>query len=77
MTGIAHTYMAAEALKEAARKRGMKAKIQTNGANGPENRLTAKDIQNADAIVVAHDVNVDTSGFKGKKYVDVPVKKSD
>lgn len=76
MTGIAHTYMAAEALKEAARKRGMKVKIQTNGANGPENRLTAKDIQNADAIIVAHDVSVDTSGFQTKKYVDVPVKKA-
>ncbi|MDM8099055.1 MULTISPECIES: PTS fructose transporter subunit IIABC [Oceanobacillus] len=76
MTGIAHTYMAAEALKEAARKRGMKAKIQTNGANGPENRLTLKDVQDADAIVLAHDVNVDTSIFKEKKYVDATVKKA-
>ena len=76
MTGIAHTYMAAESLKEAAAKRGMKIKIQTNGANGPENRLTASDIQNADAIVVAHDVKVDTDVFKGKRFVDVPVKKA-
>lgn len=76
MTGIAHTYMAAESLKEAAKKRGMTIKIQTNGANGPENKLTTEDIQKADAIVVAHDVQVDTSIFRGKKYVDVPVKKA-
>lgn len=76
MTGIAHTYMAAESLKEAAKKRGMKVKIQTNGANGPENRLTAVDVQNADAVIVAHDVQVDTSLLKGKRYVDVPVKKA-
>ncbi|TDQ41208.1 PTS fructose transporter subunit IIABC [Aureibacillus halotolerans] len=76
MTGIAHTYLAAESLKEAAKKRGMKVKIQTNGANGPENRLTSADIQNADAIIVAHDVRVDTSVFQGKKHVDVPVKKA-
>ncbi len=76
MTGIAHTYMAAESLKEAAKKRGMKVKIQTNGANGPENRLTAADIQKADAIVIAHDVRVDTTVLQGKRYVDVPVKKA-
>lgn len=76
MTGIAHTYMAAESLKEAARKRGMKVKIQTNGANGPENKLTSADIQTADAIVIAHDVRVDTSIIRGKRFVDVPVKKA-
>lgn len=76
MTGIAHTYMAAESLKETAERRGMKYKIQTNGANGPENKLTASDVQKADAIIVAHDVRVDTSVFKDKKYVDVPVKKA-
>ncbi|MFD2829965.1 PTS fructose transporter subunit IIABC [Corticicoccus populi] len=76
MTGIAHTYMAAEALREAARRRGMKVKIQTNGANGPENTLTGSDIKKADAIVLAHDVNVDVSQFEGKKYVDVPVKRA-
>ncbi|MEK4566838.1 fructose-specific PTS transporter subunit EIIC [Alkalihalobacillus sp. FSL R5-0424] len=76
MTGIAHTYMAAESLKEAAAKRGMKVKIQTNGANGPENTLTSQDIQNADAIIVAHDVRVDTTVFDGKRIVDVPVKKA-
>ncbi|TSB47396.1 PTS fructose transporter subunit IIABC [Alkalicoccobacillus porphyridii] len=76
MTGIAHTYMAAESLKEAAAKRGMKVKIQTNGANGPENQLTASDVRNADAIIVAHDVAVDTESLQGKRFVDVPVKKA-
>ncbi|MGX7195856.1 PTS fructose transporter subunit IIABC [Enterococcus olivae] len=76
MTGIAHTYMAAEALKAAATKRGMKAKIQTNGANGAENVLTPADVNQADAIVLAHDVQVDTTVFKGKRFVDVPVKKA-
>lgn len=76
MTGIAHTYMAAESLKEAARKRGMTVKIQTNGASGPENKLTSSDVAKADAIIIAHDVSVDTTIFKGKKIVDVPVKKA-
>lgn len=76
ITGIAHTYMAAEALKQAATKRGMKVKIQTNGANGPENKLTVADVQKADAIIVAHDVRVDTSVLGDKPYVDVSVKKA-
>ncbi|WP_207871865.1 PTS system, fructose-specific IIA component [Enterococcus sp. DIV2402] len=76
MTGIAHTYMAAEALKTAAKNRGMRAKIQTNGANSPENILTVEDVNQANAIIVAHDVEIDTSIFKSKKFVDVPVKKA-
>lgn len=76
MTGIAHTYMAAESLENEAKKRGMKYKIQTNGSTGIENELTAEDIAKADAIVVAHDVKVDTSVFKDKEFVDVPVKKA-
>lgn len=76
MTGIAHTYMAAEALANEAKKRGMRAKIQTNGSTGVENRLTSKDIEEADAIVVAHDVKVDTTVFGGKPFLDVPVKRA-
>lgn len=76
MTGIAHTYMAAESIKEAAENRGMKVKIQTNGANGPENRITAADVQRADAIIIAHDVRVDTAVLGNKQFVDVPVKKA-
>ncbi|WP_195701481.1 PTS fructose transporter subunit IIABC [Companilactobacillus futsaii] len=76
MTGIAHTYMAAESLQNEAKKRGMKYKIQTNGSTGIENQLTSQDINEADAIVVAHDVRVDTSVFGDKNFVDVAVKKA-
>ena len=76
MTGIAHTFMAAEALANSAKNRGMRVKIQTNGSTGIENRLTQKDIDEADAIIVAHDVKVDTSVFGNKPFVDVAVKKA-
>ncbi|MCC3238270.1 PTS fructose transporter subunit IIA, partial [Pediococcus acidilactici] len=54
----------------------MRVKIQTNGSTGIENKLTPKDVSEADAIVVAHDVKVDTSVFGDLPYVDVPVKKA-
>ncbi|APX71416.1 fructose-specific PTS transporter subunit EIIC [Companilactobacillus allii] len=76
MTGIAHTYMAAQSLENEAKKRGMKYKIQTNGSTGVENKLTAKDISEADAIVVAHDVKVDTDVFEGREFLDIPVKRA-
>lgn len=76
MTGIAHTYMAAESLENEAKKRGMKYKIQTNGSTGVENELTPEDISKADAIVVAHDVKVDTDVFDGREFLDVPVKRA-
>ncbi|MCT3035208.1 PTS fructose transporter subunit IIABC [Pediococcus parvulus] len=76
MTGIAHTFMAAEALKGEAKKRGMRVKIQTNGSTGIEDKLTEEDISSADAIVVAHDVKVDTDVFGNRKYLDVPVKEA-
>jgi len=74
ITGIAHTYMAAEGLEKAAEKLGMTYKIQKNGANGVENKLTASDIENADAIVVAADIKVDMSVFGNKYVLKVPVK---
>lgn len=76
MTGIAHTYMAAEALANAAKKRGICVKIQTNGSTGIENKLTASDVTEADAIIVAHDVKVDTSIFGERPFLDIPVKKA-
>lgn len=75
-TGIAHTFMAAEALNNEARKRGMRSKIQTNGSIGVENKLTPEDVDEANAIIIAHDVKIDTSIFGEKQYVDVPVKKA-
>lgn len=76
MTGIAHTFMAAEALKAEGKKRGMRVKIQTNGSTGIENKLTPEDVNTADAIVVAHDVKVDTDIFEKRSFLDVPVKEA-
>ncbi|WP_318766890.1 PTS fructose transporter subunit IIABC [Lactiplantibacillus carotarum] len=76
MTGIAHTFMAAEAISNEAKSRGMRVKVQTNGSTGIENRLTDKDVSEADAIIVAHDVKVDTTVFGNKPFLDVAVKKA-
>ena len=72
-TGIAHTYMAEEALKEAAEKLGAEMKVETNGAVGVENELTAEDIAECDGIIVACDKNVDMDRFNGKPVIEVPV----
>lgn len=72
-TGIAHTYMAEEALKEAAKKLGAEMKVETNGAVGVENALTAEEIAECDGIIVACDKNVDMKRFNGKKVIEVSV----
>lgn len=72
-TGIAHTYMAEEALKEAAKKLGAEMKVETNGVVGVENALTAEDIAECDGIIVACDKNVDMKRFNGKKVIEVSV----
>lgn len=72
-TGIAHTFMAEKALKEAAKELGCEIKVETNGAIGVENALTAKEIREADAIIVACDKNVDMDRFNGKPVIEVPV----
>ena len=72
-TGIAHTYMAQEALSEAAKKFGCTIKVETNGAIGVENELTPSDIENCDAIIVACDKNVDMDRFNGKPVIEVSV----
>ena len=69
-TGIAHTFMAEKALKEAAKELGCEIKVETNGAIGVENALTAKDIQEADAIIVACDKNVDMERFNGRPVIN-------
>ncbi|MCC0782786.1 PTS sugar transporter subunit IIA [Clostridioides sp. ES-S-0108-01] len=73
-TGIAHTFMAEKALKNSAKELGCDIKVETNGAIGVENKLTAKDIEMADAIIVACDKNVDMDRFNGKPVIEVPVK---
>lgn len=66
-TGIAHTYMAQEALEQAAKKRGISIKVETHGQIGIENALTAKEIEAADAVIIAADKDVQAERFAGKK----------
>lgn len=69
-TGIAHSYMAAEALKEAAKAEGDEIKVEIQGAMGIENPLSEKDIQEADLVIWAVDVGVRRKGrFDGKGVV--------
>ncbi|MBM9832522.1 PTS fructose transporter subunit IIC, partial [Enterococcus faecalis] len=72
-TGIAHTYMAQEALEQAAKKRGISIKVETHGQIGIENALTAEEIEAADAVIIAADKDVQAERFVGKKIIDVPV----
>ena len=60
-------------MKQAAKELGCEIKVETNGAIGVENALTEKDIQEADAIIVACDKNVDMNRFYGKPVIEVPV----
>ena len=71
--GIAHTYMAQEALEKAADKAGVAIKVETNGSDGVKNKLTAKEIEEADAIIITADKKVETNRFAGKKVIQRPV----
>ncbi|HEL1633551.1 TPA: PTS sugar transporter subunit IIA [Streptococcus suis] len=72
-TGIAHTYMAEEALKKQAAEMGVDIKVETNGASGVGNKLTAEDIKNAVGVIIAADKAVDMPRFNGKPLVSRPV----
>lgn len=72
-TGIAHTYMAKDALLKQAKKMGVKMKVETNGSSGIKNPLTTEDIDKAQGVIVAADVHVETDRFDGKNVVEVPV----
>lgn len=72
-TGIAHTYMAADALQAKAKERGIAIKVETNGSTGIKNALTANEIDKATAIIVAADKQVEMSRFDGKHVIKVPV----
>ncbi|GAA5614013.1 hypothetical protein Spla01_05206 [Streptomyces platensis] len=72
-TGIAHTYMAAEKLTEAARSLGHEIKVETQGSIGAENLLSDNDVRDADAIIIAADKDVDRSRFVGKRVLAVGV----
>lgn len=73
-TGIAHTYMAEEALKKAAKEMGVKIKVETNGTDGRKNALTAAEIKEAKGVILAVDRNVDTDRFNGKQLIKVGAK---
>ena len=72
-TGIAHTYMAAEALQNMAEKMGVTMKVETNGSGGIKNKLTAEEIAAAEGIIVACDKNVPVERFAGKPVIFVKV----
>ncbi len=72
--GVAHTYLAAEALEKAAAELGYQIKVETNGSIGVKNTPTAEEIDKADAIVVACDKQVDLNRFSGKKIIETGVK---
>lgn len=72
-TGIAHTYMAAEALVKAGEKMGITVKAETNGSGGAKNVLTAEEIANCDGIIIAADKSVETSRFDGKPVYSTKV----
>ncbi|KUN21570.1 PTS fructose transporter subunit IIC [Streptomyces antibioticus] len=72
-TGIAHTYMAAEKLQQAAESRGIDMKVETQGSIGAENVLDDNDVSTADGIIVAADKDVDLSRFVGKRVLKVGV----
>ncbi|OOE73713.1 PTS fructose transporter subunit IIC [Salinivibrio sp. ML290] len=74
--GVAHTYLAAEALEKAADELGYEIKVETNGSIGVKNAPTQDDILRADAIVVACDKQTDMSRFNGKPVVEVGVKEA-
>lgn len=68
-TGIAHTFMAAEKLEQAGKAAGIRIKVETNGQGGIGNKLTPQDIEEATAIIVAADKNVDMARFNGKPVI--------
>ena len=72
-TGIAHTYMAAEALEKAGEEMGIPLKAETNGSGGAKNVLTKEEIAAADGIIIAADKSVEMGRFDGKKLISVKV----
>ena len=72
-TGIAHTYMAAEALEQMGEQLGHKVKVETHGSSGVKNKFTKEEIKNAKGIIIASDTNIDLSRFDGKKLIKAKV----
>lgn len=72
-TGIAHTYMAADSLKAKAAEMGIDIKVETRGSSGAKNVLTAEEIENAVAVIIAADTKVEMDRFNGKHVLETPV----
>ncbi|KGG80643.1 PTS system fructose-like transporter subunit EIIB [Caloranaerobacter azorensis H53214] len=73
-SGVAHTYMAAEALEKAAKQEGIEIKVETQGSIGIENELTQEDIMSADVVILTKDMGIkNEERFKGKTIVRVGV----
>ena len=75
-TGIAHTFMAAEALRKAAAEMGHDIRVETQGSVGAKNALTPEEIADADAVVIAADTHVDLSRFAGKRVYETSTKQA-
>jgi fructose-specific phosphotransferase system IIB component len=76
-TGIAHTYLAAEHLSQAAKSLGHEIRVETQGAMGLENELTARDIRESDVVLFAVDIEVEQRDrFDGKRIVEVSLKEA-
>lgn len=73
VAGIAHTYIAKEKLEKATISLGDEIKIETQGSIGPENVLTEAEIKSTDVALLATDISIDKTRFKGKKIVNIPI----
>lgn len=73
INGIAHTYMAEQALIEAGKKRGIDVRIETNGSEGVKHKLTADEIKRAKGVIIASDKKVEMPRFDGKPLINHPV----
>ncbi len=72
--GIAHTYIVAEKIQQAAEEMGHQCKVETQGSAGIQNELTAADIQDADVVIYCHDIAIrGVERFKDKRVVDIPI----
>lgn len=73
-SGVAHTYMSAEALERAAKAKGVEIKVETQGSIGIENKLTPEDVSTADVVLLTNDIGLkETERFSGKPIVKVGV----
>ncbi len=68
-SGVAHTYMAAEALEKAAKKRGIAIKVETQGSIGLENKITPEDVEEADAVILTKDMSI----LGEERFKNIPV----